>query len=513
MKKYLLVLFVSLGLLNSCMEFPDEIITPQWDIELNVPIIDTLYYLDEIIKVDKNIKIDSSGGKDVYYIESDEYKKYFSVSSFIKDQLNGNFNENVPVLTGDSLIAIPIISGAEIDSAHLKSGQITINIQNTSNESVDFVVKMPKFKDAQGNLFTFSGTIGAKSAYTNNFDLANYQYSARDQTNKAELQIYVDSKPSNPSSDVLEINLSLTNSDFYYVEGKLPTKKVRDISELIDLPITDDIAELRDNLEFENAELIIKAKYLSNFDNIFSVEFQDFSVLGQDSKGGSKYLTDGAGNNNLGNIMVDNGQFERTYNNSNSNVSDFLSFMPEKVSVMSGIFMNPTNTIGIATDKDSIEVSFKIKSTSEIKIKEVTMHDTLAFEVDSSLRKEIENGRLLELVYKIENGIPLEHEMTLSFTDSLYNPFFSKNISLPGARVIDNNKNFTAKDVNDKITLNALEVLSLAKTYYIILDWKVYTNQDPYNAFFSKDQYFKIKTYCRAIYNVNLDKEDEDENK
>lgn len=510
MRKLFLFLTIITLSFSSCMEFPEDFKAPTWDVELNIPIIDTLYYLDEIIKVDENIKIDSSSGKDVYYIESETYKRYFSVSSFIKDQLNGIFDQDVPVLTGDSLIGIPISSGAEIDSAHLKSGLLSIDITNTSTELVDFTIRMPKFINAEGNQFGFSGKINAGEKYNNKFNLADYKYSASDQQNKAELQIYVDSKPSNSSADVLQINLTLTESDFYYVEGKLPSKKVRDINEAIELPITEDIEDLRNNLEFTDAELIISANYLSDFENVFSVEFQDFSIVGINNTGDSKNLTDRDGNSNLGNIIVKNGKFERTYNNTNSNVSEFLSFLPENVNVVSGIFMNPDNSIGIATDKDSIEVNFKIRSSSEIRIKEVSLMDTLEFEVDNDIREEIENGRLIELVYDIENGIPLEHEMLLTFTDSLYNPLFNKTINLPGANVIDNNKNYSPEKITDKLTLNNEEIIQLSNSYYIVLNWKVYTDQRPLTAFFSKDQYFKIKTYCKAVYNINLEDEDEE---
>lgn len=513
MKRVLLSTVIILTFLSSCMDFPEDIKAPTWDIELNVPILDTLYYLDEIIRVDDNIKIDSSSGKDVYYIESETYKKYFSVSTFIKNQLDGIFQESVPVLTGDSLIGIAISSGAEIDSAHLKSGLLTIKITNTSSESVDFSIEMPKFIDTQGNKFGFNGTIPANSNYNNSFNLENYEYSARDQTNKAELQIYVDSEPSNPSPDVLQIDLSLTQSDFYYVEGKLPTKKVRDINEIVELPISDDIEDLRNNLEFTDAEMIISAKYLSGFENVFSVEFQDFTILGRNENNETKNLTDRDGNPNLGDILVEQGEFERTYNNSNSNVSEFLSFLPEEVIVISGIFMNPTNSIGIATDKDSIEVNFQIKSSSEIRIKEVSLLDTLEFEMDNDIREEILNGRLIELVYDIENGIPLEHEMSLIFTDSLFNPLFTKQIELPGADVLDNNKNYSPEVIKDKLQLNNEEVLLLAQSYNIILDWRVFTDQRPLTAFFSKDQYFKIKTYCKAVYNVNLEEEDDENEK
>lgn len=501
---YKLVLFIPI-LMFSCLDIPDDIKAPTWDVELNVPVIDTTYYLEEIIKLDDNIKIDSTSGKKVYTIESDDYNNTFGVSEFIRNQLNGQFLENVPVLTGDSLIGIAINSGAEIDSAHLKTGTLSVNISNTSSEEVVFVISMPKFKNKDGVVFGFQGTIPSKGSYKNVFNLSDYRYNARDQEDKNLLFFFVDSKPENSSSDLLNIDISLSQTDFYYVEGVLPSKKVRDISENVKLPLTDDVKELRNKIEFTNAQMILKADYISEFDEVFTAEFQNFRIEGISESGETIFLTDKDGNQNLGNVLIDNGKFERLYDNTNSNISEFLSFMPEDVNVLAEVILNPSNGKGIATDKDSINVTMKIISSSEIRIKELTMTDTLEFEIDDDMRKEIRNGRLAEIVYDIENAIPVEHKMKLTFVDENDNPLFEKNIDMPGANVLDNNKNYSAEVIKDKLVLDESEVLMLSDAYNIILDWTVFTDQKPNTAFFSKKQYFKIKTYCMLIYNVKID--------
>lgn len=501
---YKLVLFIPIFMF-SCLDMPDDIKAPTWDVELNVPVIDTTYYLEEIIKTDDNIKIDSTSGKKVYTIETDDYNNKFGVSDFIRNQLNGQFLENVPVLTGDSLIGISISSGAEVDSAHLKKGTLTVSINNTSSEEVTFTIKMPKFKNKAGVVFGFTGIIPANGKYANGFDLSDYRYNARDQADKNLLFFQVDSKPENTSNDLLNIDITLSQTDFYYVEGILPAKKVRDIRENIKLPLTDDVKELRNKIEFTNAEMILKADYISEFKDVFTAEFQNFRIEGISTSGETIFLTDKNGNQDLGNVLIDKGKFERLYDNSNSNISEFLSFMPEDVNVLAEVILNPTNGKGIATDKDTINVIMKIKSSSEIRIKEFTMTDTLDFEIDKDMRKEIKNGRLAEIVYNIENAIPVEHKMKLTFVDKNFNPLFEKNVDMPGANILDNNKNYSAEIIKDKLVLNEEEVLLLADSYNIIFDWTVYTDQKPLTAFFSKKQYFKIKTYCMLIYNVQID--------
>jgi hypothetical protein len=503
MKKIYLLILLSF-FTYSCLDLPDKMIAPTWDIEFNIPIIDEIYYLDEIIRVDENIKIDSSMGKKVYYVESENYNNRFGVSEFIRYQLDGRFFENVPVLTGDSLIGVAISSGAEVDSAHLKEGILTAKIINNSNEEVVFSVKMPKFKDKNGSVFGFNGTIPPLTEYNESFNLADYRYAARDQVNKNELQFMVDSKPSNTSNDILNIDITLSNSDFYYIEGKLPSRKVRDINELVSLPLTDDVRELKDNVEFTNAQMIISAEYLSKHTEIFTSEFRNFQIEGVSNTGEKMYLTDRDGNTNLGDIQIYDGSFERIYDNTNSNISDFLSFMPDQVFVKSEVYLNPTEGKGISTDKDSINVSLKIVSTSDIVIRELTLTDTLAFEIDDEMRREIKNGRLAELFYQIENAIPIEHNMKFIFLDSNKVELFPKDVDLPGARVIDANRNISAREVNDILKLNADEILQLADAYYILFEWTVFTDQDPYTAYFSKEQYFKIKAFCRLIYNVNI---------
>lgn len=503
MKKIYLFIIITF-ITYSCLELPDEIIPPTWDTDFNIPIIDEIYYLEEIIKVDENIKIDSSSGKKVYIVESENYNNRFGVSEFIKNQLDGRFFENVPVLTGDSLIGVPIASGAEVDSAHLKEGILTANVINNSNEEVIFSVEMPKFTQPNGEVFKFNGTIAPKSEFNQTFDLNDYQYGARDQENRGELQFLVNSKPSNTSEDILNIDINLDDTDFYYIEGKLPSRKVRDINELVELPLTDDVRELKDNVEFTNAQMIISANYISEQINIFTSEFKNFQIEGITKDGQKMNLTDRDGNTNLGDIQIFDGDFERVYDNTNSNISDFLSFMPDQVYVKSEVYLNPTEEKGVATHNDSINVSLKIKSTSDLVIKEITINDTLDLEIDDEIREEIKNGRLAELVYQIENAIPVEHNMKFTFLDSNKIDLFPKEVELQGASVLDANKNISPREINDVFVLNEEEILKIADAYYILFEWTVFTDQDPYTAYFSKEQYFKIKAFCRLKYNVNF---------
>jgi hypothetical protein len=63
--KVLIVLIFSILLNPGCVELPEEIIPPQWDVDLNLPIVNRSYSMSDIIDENRNIY---SGVNDSIYI-------------------------------------------------------------------------------------------------------------------------------------------------------------------------------------------------------------------------------------------------------------------------------------------------------------------------------------------------------------------------------------------------------------------------------------------------------------
>ena len=78
----LLIATLVLFLLAGCMDVPKDFIAPQWDTELNLPLINKTYTLDDIIKPQDHISVDTTGS-DIYLLQSDKYYLNNNLSEFV----------------------------------------------------------------------------------------------------------------------------------------------------------------------------------------------------------------------------------------------------------------------------------------------------------------------------------------------------------------------------------------------------------------------------------------------
>src|SRR3972149_11864050 len=91
---------------SGCMDLPDDLIAPEWDTELNLPLINKSYTLDEIIKPQAHIIVDTSG-TDIYLLQSDKYYLNSNLSEFV--YRSDQFRSTLPTLTSDNDSAVAYI--------------------------------------------------------------------------------------------------------------------------------------------------------------------------------------------------------------------------------------------------------------------------------------------------------------------------------------------------------------------------------------------------------------------
>ena len=75
----LLLIFIA-----GCIDIPTNVKAPQWDVNLNLPLVNRSYSLDDIIK--KQNYISSSAVDSIFVIQSDIYPQHVDVTNFV--QLN-----------------------------------------------------------------------------------------------------------------------------------------------------------------------------------------------------------------------------------------------------------------------------------------------------------------------------------------------------------------------------------------------------------------------------------------
>ncbi len=506
MKKYLLLLLIPF-LINSCNDMPTKFNSPNWDTNLRFPITEKSYNLEEIIKISKNIQIDSSSGAGnfKYKLVSDDYIQNFVLQDFLKDQLNGTY-ENLEffVTNADTLAFIELSSGASIDSAYMSGGDIELTIDNKSKGTVSFTVGMPSLKANDGTSFEIIGNVAANTKSSSSKSLINYSYSTKQQPVPTQMLWKVKTVGSFTGEKV-NVSLKITNTKLRFVQGNIPSKDLAPITRAVSLPLTKDVKDFRDKFSLKSATLFIKANYISPVKNIYDVYLKNVKIMGIRNGGGTMVLKTETGLDNFGDILIQNGYRLKTFDNSNSNISEFLSFLPDSIVLTTGITVNPKNKSGAATENDSIRITVSFSALSNIGITNYTRFDTLALEIDNKYRDEMLNGRYAKIIYEVTNGIPLKNDFDIIFADNFVKPLFTQKVSVSGATVGNNNVVTPSSPLPAAtFELDSSQIVQLSKAYKVIIGLKTETTNPTGNGinYFKPDMILKLKSYGEVKYHI-----------
>lgn len=140
-KLMLLVVYVLINFV-SCFELPDELIAPQWQVDLNVPLLNKVYTLNDILKDDPHITIDTSGGNSIYILQSETYKLSSGLAEFIQITTETTSQNNLIPASDSVIVYIEFPEGAALDSAVFDEGYLSISVYNPSLHHADLMLRI-----------------------------------------------------------------------------------------------------------------------------------------------------------------------------------------------------------------------------------------------------------------------------------------------------------------------------------------------------------------------------------
>lgn len=111
-------------------------------------------------------------------------------------------------------------------------------------------------------------------------------------------------------------------------------------------------------------------------------------------------------------------------NGPNSNVSDFLSFLPSRLEYSLGAKSNPegpTGSYNFVSDDSEIEVDFEFILPLWFKADNFALEDTIDLDL-MDIDQDADFIEKVNILLEVSNGLPLEIDFQVYFLDSLYNP-------------------------------------------------------------------------------------------
>jgi len=513
------LLFLTIG---GCFNFPEDVIAPEWDVDINVPLTNKTYTIYEMFKPQAKKGITSTVvSGDFYLFQSNNYAANSEVAEYIDflDQGIASQNLIVPANAPAQTVFLVFPEEIEIDRASFASGYLSFAIQNPSAAAISSSLFVPGIKKPDGSELIIETNVEAFSSDSISYDLSDHQYifpSNQPVQNKNSLQLLATAN-SEMNGSFESIDFYLYNLNYSSITGLLPKKSLGIKRTSISLELND-AEDFRDKLYIKEGTLNIRSEYVSAHQNNFEFEISNFNITGKRNTGEEKALIRNDGQNIT--FRLSNGVYAFSLDETNSNLADFISWLPDSIVVCPEYILNPSNdhTPGTITNLDSIKFSAQFSTKSIFTMRQTNYTDTLAIDLSQNDREKIRDGVGADLSIYLENAIPINAFVKATVTDENFSPFFilTKNqdgtdsLQFLGSQVNTNTGQIIspASTINT-IQLNSAKIKMLSNARYIIISTTINTqyatndNPNPPSVQFKSSDWLNLKCYGKIKYHVN----------
>jgi hypothetical protein len=333
LKKIISSISLGLFIISGCYEIPDQILFPEWNTDLNLPIINRVFTIDELIKEQGYITTDDLMVEDsIYVLGTGVYDLNADIADFI--QLVG-FDPltNIPVSTDSQNVTLYLQfpEGAELDSAGFLSGLIEFSVNNPTTTEVTLQLSIPGISDPDGNQLVIQINSPPQIVSRVSTDLQEHQYKIPfDQPPEFYNSLMVNTSVANGNGngEFLLLNFSSSNFMFKYVSGIMPATSLGTRVNTFAFATT--LSDYRDKMVIREAEMFLDAEFITEFNDPYPIDVRNLNIIGKRSDGLQLPLRDSTGSENMF-VYVEDGIFQKTFNEENSSITEFISFLPDSI--------------------------------------------------------------------------------------------------------------------------------------------------------------------------------------
>ena len=519
-KRVILLVLITAFYFVSCVDVPQDLVIPEWDVDLNVPIINKSYTLKDIIKDQDQITIDTTEDNDIYLLQSGKYFLNSSLSEFVQIDESTSI-ENIRAITSgnDSFVTyVKFPEGLEIDSAEFATGIINFNVSNPSSEDVSVVLKIPALYNLHGESITLQTDVASGESNSVSRNIDGYKYKIpldHPSALKNSFRVVVKVFSTQPGL-IVYADMAMSDISFNYMTGIIPSKSLGDITSRYDFNFGEG-EDYRDRAILSDAKLNLRANYLSTFNDLAEIEVKDLNIIGRRKDKSEFYLKDKTGNPNF-TIRIGNGTYNKIFTEANSNITDFINFIPDTVILRAEYIVNPENNSATFSSLDSIRFETDFSTKSYLALRNTTIEDKSFIEFTDSDRKEMRDGKTADIKFEIENGIPLTTWLKIDLLDENHNYLFTLTGNQPegdsisfGAASVDENGEVLEPYLNPvkTVTLNEWQVQLFSRAHYVNYRVSFSTENSDLNppeiVAIRPSNWINVKAYGKIKYRIGSD--------
>jgi len=371
----------------------------------------------------------SYGSEEILEVPNQDFFEYFIEADFffppIWTTVSIDREENFP---------FSFSNDEKIDSIYLDAGDMIFNISSEFKHTGTIVISCPTIRK---NGIAFSQTIiiddpSGTFSSNNTFPLNDYVIELNDSIGSDSLflpvdfhvELYNEGSPILPT-DQIEIVATIQNLDFEAIFGYVGDYELMGQADSIELDVFDN--ELFEgNIQFADPQVNF------NISNSFGVpaEANITRFTAFNSEGDSLQLTLDPSINPYRfdfPTLSEYGEVKEStwsLNGSNTNLSDFLGFLPTSIIYSVKATSNPDGPTGpynFVSDASLIDIGFEFVLPVWFKTNDFALQDTIELDMGDlgDITDMIEQANIL---LTASNGLPIDIDLQVYFVDSLYAP-------------------------------------------------------------------------------------------
>ena len=507
--------------IQGCNSLPTDVTMPQWDTDLNIPITTKNYILNDIIKSQNYISVNSKDN--TYLITSDSLNQLVAISKFIEVKSESS-TPIAPILADGTNIEafLQFPEGVKLRKAVISQGLFQIVTHNTFPTDVQMTLNIPGItKNGAPVPITFTVPANTESK-TQTIDFANCQYTQpANQVSSKDGQLWIiASATSSKGFDVITFETFTSEFVFTSATGYLPMKSLGTHSSSFPLSLAD-ASTYRDKVVLKTGSLSLTGKYNSLSINPFVVGVNNLRLVGKRNDTKLTYtltFTDPTSNS----FKFDGvGNYSTVYDENNSNITSFITFLPDSIYVSAEYIMNPDNDPSYKNVRFDDTISFTTRFTSKsiLSLKQATFTDTINIDIDKDKRDQILNGKGALLTIDIQNAIPLNSWIKVILTDNDYHPLIingapfviTKNnngtdsVSIAGSQTDGNGNYVSSSASNTTITLDSVQIRQFSQNaYHAIISVTAETSHNNnVPVIVHSSDWIKLNVFGKVTYRIN----------
>ncbi len=516
---YYLFLILTGIVLTSCSEKAKDIFNPTSENIIEFSLSKRTYKIEEVVKRQSQIKVDS--GKYLLKFTTDEIRKDTTIDAFNADFFQMHIDTVFYVLIGDSIDAQMIVrrDSVGVEEAEFESGTMTLRFTNYTTKPAFFQLILPGFTRTIGSqidTLKLGGEIPAGETVNFVRDVANYLY-------KQPLnQPFGTSRPGfwlrgiifvqgGSFGDSVRVFTEVNDLRFKRIRGRFKPLNMGDKEQTLYNSLSSDISEFIQKVTFDSISVRLNA--FTSID--FPIRLNYFQVKGKFNSGREPINLRFGDNDYIDTTILSNGLITLNFNNLNTNINEFLSHLPDSLTIKSNIILNPDYKSGEVLSNDSISFSTRIDAWSRFTVRDAEWTDTFDLDISQDARNKMKNAKGGTVIIYSENQVPFELKLVGLVTDSNYNPLFyltkdeiAQNdtmVSLHGAFVNSIGEVIAPSYQTIKINLTQEDIEKLSRGYKLIQRFSLSTTNQNVSEVSAKQ---KIDLRITGIIKIELTSDD-----